>query len=371
MPVADLGPDPRVTGGGYRAAATRLLPIALAVVGVLGLVAIAILGASSAGRGYDFQAYWDAGERLLGGGSAYDPSTLAGPYSPGPHGLYLYPPPLAVLLLPLHVLGYPAAETLWVAVRIVALAAACWLLPVSRPIRLAVLGTTALSDPALLDVNLGNVSIVVLLLAAGGWRYLERPAGSFMVALAIALRAPMAALLVWPTLRRRWKPVVWTLVSGGILVLVTLPVVGISGYADYLRVLGNLRSPLGALHDSDLGSAVLALGASPEIAGIALIGGYAIAGVAIVLSLRRDAEVGYVVAATAALLLSPVMWPHYLVLLALPAALIAARRWPAAVALPLLGWLPEMFLPFVVVAATIAPLALRPTDQVASSSPTA
>jgi hypothetical protein len=115
---------------------------------------------------------------------------------------------------------------------------------------------------------------------------------------------------------------------------------------------------------------VLALGASPEIAGIALIGGYAIAGVAVLLSLRRDAEVGYVVAATAALLLSPVMWPHYLVLLALPAALIA-RRWPAAVALPLLGWLPEMFLPFVVVAATIAPLALRPTDQVASSSPTA
>ena len=53
-------------------------------------------------------------------------------------------------------------------VRIVALAAACWLLPVSRPIRLAVLGTTALSDPALLDVNLGNVSIVVFLLAAGG-----------------------------------------------------------------------------------------------------------------------------------------------------------------------------------------------------------
>jgi alpha-1,2-mannosyltransferase len=354
---AATDPDPRVTPSGDRADFARLLPPFLAVLGGFALAAVAIGDSGSIGRGYDFRAYWDAGERVLAGASAYDPATLAGPFRTGGFGLYLYPPPLAVLLLPLHALGYEAADALWVVARIAALVAACAILPVPRWIRFAVFGATALASMTLVDLNLGNVSIVVLALAAVGWRYLDRPAGAGAIAVAVALRSPFAVLLAWQAVRHRWRALAWTLGAGIALILVTLPFVGVQGYLDYVRVLGNLRDTIGVPNNADLGSTALALGAPPAVATLALFAGYATAlATALFAALRRDAETSYITAVGATLLLSPVLWGHYLVLLALPAALLAARRWPLAVLLPLLGWLPDLCLPLVALAATVAPL---------------
>jgi hypothetical protein len=104
-----------------------------------------------------------------------------------------------------------------------------------------VFGTTALSYPALVDVNLGNVSILVRAFAAVGWGWLDRPAGSVALAAAVALRAPAAVIPLWQALRGRWRPVAWTVGAGLVMILVTLPVVGVQGYLDDLRMLGTLR----------------------------------------------------------------------------------------------------------------------------------
>jgi hypothetical protein len=86
-----------------------------------------------------------------------------------------------------------------------------------------------------------------------------------------------------------------------------------------------------------------------------LYGGYVVAIAAVLFSLRRDREVGFMVAVGASLLLAPVLWDHYLALVVLPAALLAARGHTWALALPLLTWLPGIAQPFVALLATLLP----------------
>ena len=66
------------------------------------------MSARPAGR-YDFDAYYDAALRLMATGTPYQAETLDGPFRPGPYGLYLYSPPLALLFVPLTWLGEHAA----------------------------------------------------------------------------------------------------------------------------------------------------------------------------------------------------------------------------------------------------------------------
>jgi hypothetical protein len=66
----------------------------------------------------------------------------------------------------------------------------------------------------------------------------------------------------------------------------------------------------------------------------------AIGAVALFAWLRRPAPVAVVVTAVASVLVSPILWPHYAVLILLPVALLLERRQWWAAALPLLGWIP-------------------------------
>ena len=68
-------------------------------------------------------------------------------------------------------------------------------------------------------------------------------------------------------------------------------------------------------------STALALGADQSISELALLASYALGIAAIGLSLRRDREIGFVVTSTASLLLVPLLWDHYLAMLALPEVL--------------------------------------------------
>ena len=52
--------------------------------------------------GYDVSSYWQAGRHLLDGPPLYTPEQLAGPYPDTGNHIYLYPPFLAVLFMPLR-----------------------------------------------------------------------------------------------------------------------------------------------------------------------------------------------------------------------------------------------------------------------------
>ncbi len=354
--VGGVGPAPRHVGF----VRTDAVAWALALVGALVLAAALVAFQGSAGSAYDFAAYFHAAQRLTAGQPLYQAVTQQGPFAPGPGGLYLYPPPLAVLLLALVPLSSAWAATAWEALHVAALVAACAILPVSRWVRLASFGIACLSLPTLLDLNLGNVSLFVLLAGAAAWRWSVRPLGGALAgaaaALAIAVRPQVAILLAWWALRRRVAPITGAAVLGAVLLAGSALVTGGGAWLDYARLLLNLRGAGTASSDVGLATLAARAGFAEPLPELAFTLGAVLALAAVVAASRRDAESGLVAAIVATLLVVPLLWPHYLTLLILPGALLAARGRPWAVALPLLAWLPGPVLPLVALAGCWAPL---------------
>jgi alpha-1,2-mannosyltransferase len=242
-------------------------------------------------------------------------------------------------------------------------------MPVSRNIRLAIFGIAAMTPPALEDLNLGNVSLIVTFLTVVVWRFADRPLAAVALAGSLLLRPTMAVIgLVW-LLRRKFRPAIWTAVAFAAMVIATLPFVGFRGWFEYATVLRNVSDVTGVPRNFDMASFVLGLGAPAWLPGLVLLGGFAIAIGAVLVSLRRDWEVGFVVAVGASLLLSPLLWNHYVTHVLITAAFLASRgRW-WGIALPLLTWLPQEMLGFLAVAMTLLPFAARdPQDASAAAS---
>ena len=369
-------PAPHLSGATLRPQLARrvspdVVGIFLAAMGAVVLLGALVVFQGSRGSAYDFAAYDAAARRLAAGQPLYQAVTQRGPFAPGPRGIYLYPPPLAVLLLALVPLGAATAATAWQWLHVVALVLACALLPVPRWVRLASFGVACLSLPTLLDVNLGNVSLFVLLAGAAGWRWTAHRASpssqtgrgalgaGVLAALAVAVRPQAAILLAWWAWRRS-PPAVAALLAavgaGVALVLGSALVAGVGSWQAYVRLLENVTGAGPASSDVGFASVAARAGlAAPTPLALFAVGA-ALGLAAIVVASRRDAEAGMVAAVLATLLLVPLLWPHYLVLLVLPAALLAARGRLWGLALPLLAWLPGPILPLVALGGCWAPL---------------
>ena len=204
-------------------------------------------------------------------------------------------------------------------------------------------------------------------LAVVTWRWLDEPIGGLAVAASLTIRPTMAVIAVWWALRRRWTAIAWVIVVGVVVVAVSLPFVGLNPWFQFVAVLRNVSDTTGVEHNLDLSSTALALGVRPDLAAFFLFGGYVLALGAIMLSLRRDREIGFAVTVMASLLLSPLLWNHYLTNLIVPGALLAARGRRFGVLLPLLGWLPPLMLPLVVIAGMFLPFAARDRDRNAAA----
>ena len=207
---------------------------------------------------------------------------------------------------------------------------------------------------------MGNVSILITLALAAGWRWLDRPAGSIALAIAASVRMTTGAYVIWFAVRRAWHPLAWMLGAGLTLSVLSLPFVGVDGYLDYIALLGNVSGTGDLEQNRHLTVLALELGVPRERLWLVLVPVWALAVVAIVRSTRREPEVGYMVTAGAALLLAPLMWDHYLSMLLLPAAFLfeRGRRW--AIVLPLLSWLPPPLTPLAPLAALLLPFLARP-----------
>jgi hypothetical protein len=281
------------------------LALALCVAGLLFLYSAVNVLPDSRGWGYDFTAYYHAALRLVDTGTPYQAETLAGPFRPGPGGLYLYSPIPALLVVPLTWLEEELATWAWALGHIALLVVACWLLPMSRRLRLALIGVAGLSLVVIIDFQLGNVSLIVTCLTMIAWRFLDRPAGAA-------------------------------------LVLLSVPFLGVGPYLDFVAVLGNLSNVTGVPNNIDLATTAWRLRLPEWAVGGALYAGYALAIGASLLSLRRDRELSFVVVAMATLFLSPLLWDHYLAQLLIPAAFLAKRGHAWGLLLPLLGWAPAV-----------------------------
>jgi hypothetical protein len=347
--------------GRFLGSIVGLVPYLLGGLGlaVIGLAAVAFIG--SPGFAYDFSAYDLAARRLADGQALYPPG-VAEAYNAGAYAdLYLYPPPLAVALIPMTTLAPTSAAIVWLGARIALLVAGCTVLPVRREIRIATFGVAAISFPVVYDLNLGNLSIVLFALSAVIWRARDRPLASAALAAMLTVRFGFAIVLLGWVARRRFRAIGWTIAAGLAIALATLPIVGIGGWLDYMTNLRALRDISTGPHNLNLGTTGQAVGLSPESSPLLVLAGIAIAiGVTVYAAFRRDPETALVVSLTASLLFAPFLHPHYLVALLIPAAFLAARGWWWSLALPLLGWLPGAALPLVAIIGMTLPLLAQP-----------
>ncbi len=310
------------------------------------LILAAAIFQGSEGWAYDFRAYDEAARRLLNGEPLYLPGT-AGAYRSGAYeGLYLYPPPVAISFVPLALLPPESAAFVWFALRLALLIVGCAAMPVSRAARLGTFAVACVSFPVLFDLNLGNISVVLFALTAVAWRLGDGWVAGIVHAALAMLRIPFLVFGVQWLFQRRWTMVARTVLAGIVILLLSVPIVGLDAYREYLALLTGLPDVSAGEHNFSLKSIALGAGFGPEIATAGLVLGVVLGASAIAYAAaRRDRDTAFVVTATATLLTAPFLHPHYLVILLIPAAFLVDRLTPVAVALPLAGWLPGDVLP--------------------------
>ncbi len=339
--------DPAAGPLRLRDALVRLLPAAAVVAFVSGAgLTLAVAGDT---LGYDFLAYHAATARVLDGQPAYDTSFETA----GGFGLFYYPPTFIPLVLLFGLLPAGVATWAWTALLVVGFAAGTAMLPVARSTRWLIVLLAGLSWPFLYAVKLGQVGPLLYLLAALGWRWIDRGGVVGLTgALGAAIKIQPGLILAWALLTRRWTAL---LTGAGVLLVLAAAatlVAGVQAWTDFLQLVTRVSDPITTPRNFTPGAVAYQLGLSRDLAAILQWASMALAVVALLGSaLRQGAVTSYLVAVIASQLLSPILWDHYALLLLLPAAWLLDRgdRWavlvPLATSIVLVGWIPPLVYP--------------------------
>jgi len=269
----------------------------------------------------DFDALRRAAQDVLAGASPYPPADAA---VLAKSEQLVYPPLIAFLLAPFALVSGGLAEAFYVVILIVAL-----------PITVAVLGVrdrrlffVGLLWPSMVAVfGVGALGPLLALGLALAWRWrnalkLVAP----LVALVVVSKLFLWPILIWLLATRRFKAALAAVLIGAAATGAAWAAIGFTGLREYpelLRTLTALFEPM-AYSTSAL---ALSLGAPTAVARLLLVLLAIVAIVAIIRLARRDDgdRRSFILAIGAALLLSPILWLHYLVLLLVPFALVRPK----------------------------------------------
>lgn len=314
------------------------------------------------GEGVDFFQEWSSARSFFRGDPVYSDLSESADHFLDLRVKLTYPqvpvnthPPTAILLLiPLAVLDYSDAFLLWNLLSLAAFALSLGLvlhelgIPISIRACLPIVVILLLCNPLRQQVNQGQFGGLLSLMVTGVWIAARsgRPmwAGALLGA-AAAIKVFPGFLFLYFILRRQW-----TVVAAGALSLAALTglaaaVFGMSTYATYIRevlprvpkfrVLWQNSSLAGLackLFDPDPESVnrygrVVCLWDRPEFANVAwgLSSAIVLTLTALVILRSRSQlalDRAHGVSVTAMLLVSPVTWDHYFLLLLLPLALV-------------------------------------------------
>jgi alpha-1,2-mannosyltransferase len=298
------------------------------VVAVVQLVIVA----TGTQYGFDFRGgTWQAGHAVLLGRSPYPP--------PDPASLvriatgFITPPLLALVGAPFSLLPFTMAAMIWSLACVAALAAAFRLLGVTDR-RFYVLAFC--SFPVVSSVVLGQPDCLFALLAAIAWRYRDSPGGAIAGGALIAAKLLAWPLVFWLLATRRFRLAGLTTVSAAGWLLVSWACIGFKGLTAYPRLLAADAHAYGFKSHSFV-AAIGGLGASRPLAQLLAILLALAVGAAVVVVSRGQDEGWFTAALAVGLLVSPVMWQHYVVLLFVPLAISHRLRdpliWLAVIAL--------------------------------------
>jgi len=181
------------------------------------------------------------------------------------------------------------------------------------------------------------------------------------------IKVQPALLAIWALLTGRPRAALIAAAVVVVAVVVTLPLVGLTAWSDYVALLRTVSEPVTTPHNFTVGAVLYQAGVPADTATL-IQWGVVVATLAAVLvaALRLESEASYMVAVVATQLLSPLLWDHYAVVLLLPAAWLVARgAWwalaiPIATSLPLVPLVPAAIYPVVFVLALLGPFTVRP-----------
>ena len=274
------------------------------------------------GYAWDFRVLYEAGAHYLNLQSPYVTPSLANLTS---RQNFVYPAPMAALFAPLSLLPYPVAAVLFIAASAALLGLALWILGL-RDWRCY--AAAYLSFPGQLGLKLGTISPLLVFLLAVLWRYRNRSA---VVGPALAL-AVVSKLFLWPValwflFTRRIRGFVAAVVLSGISVITASAPIGLGSLLGYPRLVHEL-SRFEAPQSISTYALLYGLGLS---ATAALVGAVCLGLALLALAYRwARADEGRAFRATvlASLILSPIVWNHYLCVLFVPLALWRPRFSP-------------------------------------------
>jgi hypothetical protein len=268
---------------------------------------------------YDFdRAYLPAIHHVLHGASPYGPST---PAALGSQTAFVYPPLGALLGAPLA--GF-SAQTAAVLVTVLATLSVPAILLLVGVRDWRCIGAALLWMPTSSAIHLGTVSVPMAVGVALLWRWRDRPVRAGVVlGLVIGLKLFLWPLLIWLAITKRYKAATVATVSTiGFVLAPWIPIegAGLLGYPHRLSILTSLEAKSGFSPAAFLAHLGVGWGAAEAL-------GYGLGLLVLVLAYRRrDAEAsafGLVCAAT--LLLTPILWPNYLVIMLAPLGLLRPR----------------------------------------------
>jgi hypothetical protein len=275
---------------------------------------------------FDFAIFLNAAEDVRAGDSPYvDPDELSED-APAP---YVYPPLLAIVLIPATALpddvGGSSPAGVIVSLLLVACLVGTLLVLDVRDWRCY---PVALLYPVTLEnLEYGALGPALALLVALAWRYRERAVTtSAAIGGAIVLKLFVWPLFVWLAATRRWAAAVGAVSVAVVLALASWAAIGFRGLADYPELLRRL-SDFEAENSYSAFAILVAAGLPDVLARVVVL---AATGVLLALAWRvARAEEGdrraYTLAVAAGLVLTPILWLHYLVLLVVPIALARPR----------------------------------------------
>jgi len=321
-------------GTGVALAGRRIGTFLCFVVLPAALAAAFAFGAARSTYAWDFHAFWQAAGDVAHGRDPYaDPGLNAAGQD---YPLYLYPPLLADLLLPLGLLPFLVAAVIFIGGSALALVAALRLLDV-RDVRCY--GIAFLSFPVVHGLRLGTLTPLLVLGVAVCWRLRGTPRQHRPLAIVTILKLFLWPLLVWQWARSGLRAAIRTLVVTLLILLASWATIGFTHLVDYPKI---LRGPQGTWLANGYGLGALghAFGLRDTTTSVLLLGAAAVASTAILRAQRArriDERESLALFVATACVCSPVSWLHYWALLLVPLALLSPSLGPAWF-VPLVLW---------------------------------
>jgi len=358
--IADRGVE-RVPQQSFWQRAPGLRLAALIVVALLGGWQLLTALQTSPFAWHDFTQDYVAAEDVLAGRNPYRPQNerirqLFNIPAPKEGPAYSFHPPSTIpFFLPIALLPYPVAFIVWDILQVGCLGVIVYVTAnaLGRPLAPLTLVALTLGLIAVwpLRENFveGQLNVAVTAGIAGCWYALRsrRPVlAGIALATAVALKPLVGLFILWAVWRREWRLLVATGVTLAVYGLVGIGLAGFQGTLDYITMAYQMHAELWPGYQdnaSPQGFYTRLFGPSPwrprppyPMAGLAqgLTLTTWVAAVALLfwrIGWRRpDAErLNREFAALGAtmLLVTPIIWPHYYVVLVAPVAVMAAYLW--------------------------------------------